>query len=362
MGMAAITAKLPRVLQIQRLPLRVVLITALLSYALQVGAIIQGFPLYGIVGVTILPWILVMAFEYVWKYEHYGFYAFLLAFVLLQLGHLTEHTVQIFQLLATGGDLAHSHGVFGQLDFETVHVVWDSSVWIGLAICLYKFSRNPWLYVAFIFASLHEVEHLYLYTIYNIDKDFYFKGGLTGIMGLNGVIGSPLMRPYLHFFYNFLVVTPMLIAFVRQTEHAYDQYLAKALPDLGEEELVATSSKLERVVAEAGELIVRQDEPSDRFYILTSGEVELVVQTEQGWDRTVEKLQPGQFFGELGILTGRNPASARASKRSELLALDSRSFTELMKSDAKVRGDVEADMRRLHDLKYAAPPPTPAGT
>src|SRR6184192_1136606 len=177
---------LPGVFQVQRLPIRVVLITAAISYLLQIGAILQGYPLYGIVAVTILPWILVFAFEYIWKYEHYGFFAFL-------------------------------------LDFETVHVVWDSSVWLGLAICLYKFSRNRWLYVAFIFASLHEVEHLYLYYIYNTDRTFYLMGGLTGVMGYQGVIGSPLYRPYLHFFYNFMVVTPMLIAFARQTEHAYDQ-------------------------------------------------------------------------------------------------------------------------------------------
>lgn len=359
--MATRMRSLPSVLQVQRLPIRVVLITALISYVLQIGAIIQGYPLYGIVAVTLLPWILVFLFEYVWKYEHYGFYAFLLAFVLLQLGHLGEHTVQIFQLLATHGDLSRSHGVFGQLDFETVHVIWDSSVWLGLAISLYKFSHNRWLYVAFFFASLHEVEHLYLFYIYNFDRPFYFKGGLTGVMGYGGVIGSPLYRPYLHFFYNFLVVAPMLIAFVKQTEHAYDQYLAKALPDLSEKELVATTSRLQRVVAQPGDVIVRQDEPSDRFYILTKGEVELVVQGQEGWERKVDTLQPGRFFGELGILTGRNPATARALTHTELLALDSRSFTELMKSDAKVRQDVDADMRRLHELKYAAQPPAPAG-
>src|SRR5216684_7877676 len=303
---------LPGIFSVQRLPIRIVLITAAISYLLQIGAIIQGYPLYGIVAVTIVPWILVFAFEYIWKYEHYGFFAFLLAFVLLQLGHLGEHTVQIVQLYASGGDLAHSHGVFGQLDFETVHVVWDSSVWVGLAICLYKFSRNRWLYVSFIFASLHEVEHLYLFYIYNTDKTFYFMGGLTGIMGYGGVIGSPLFRPYLHFFYNFLVIAPMLIAFSRQTEHAYDQFLAKALPDLSEKDLVETTNRLQRVVA------------------------------------------------QLGVLTGRNPATARAKTHTELLALDSRSFTELMKSDAKVRADVDASMRRLHDLKYATTGPGPA--
>src|SRR5258708_30476277 len=119
---------LPGVFSVQRLPIRIVLITAAISYILQIGAIIQGYPLYGIVAVTIVPWILVFAFEYIWKYEHYGFFAFLLAFVLLQLGHLGEHTVQIVQLYASGGDLAHSHGGFRQPEFEAVPVGWASSV------------------------------------------------------------------------------------------------------------------------------------------------------------------------------------------------------------------------------------------
>jgi len=74
--------RLPSVFSVQRLPLRVVIITALLSYGLQLGAIIQAQPIYVIVGLTLLPWILVFAFEYIWKYEHYGFFAFLPAFVL----------------------------------------------------------------------------------------------------------------------------------------------------------------------------------------------------------------------------------------------------------------------------------------
>jgi hypothetical protein len=344
--------RLPSVFSAQRVPLRVVVITALLSYGLQMGALIQGYPIYVIVGLTLLPWLLVFAFEYIWKYEHYGFYAFLLAFVLLQLGHLSEHTVQILQLTWTHGNLAKSHGVFGQLDLETVHVIWDSAVWVGLAISLYKFNRNPWLYVAFFFASAHEVEHLYLYYVYTFDKPFYFTGGLAGVLGYGGVIGSPLFRPYLHFFYNFLVVTPMLIAFVRQTTHAYDQYLARALPHLSETELVATTNRLQRVIARPGEVIVSENEPSDRFYIVTEGEVELVIMSEEGWERRVDKLGPSRFFGELGILTGKNPATARATKHTELIALDAHSFTELMKRDAIVREDVEAAMKRLHDLKY----------
>jgi hypothetical protein len=129
--------------------------------------------------------------------------------------------VQVVHVLMFGGDLSRAHGVFGQLDFETVHFVWDSTVWLGLGVLLLRFGNNRWLWIAFAAASLHEVEHIYLFTIYRADPAFYSGGGLTGIMGLRGVIGSPLARPYLHFAYNVCVIVPLLFAFWQQTVRVY---------------------------------------------------------------------------------------------------------------------------------------------
>ena len=76
-----------------------------------------------------------------------------------------EHTVQITQLMFRDGQLAQSHGVFGQLGFETVDFVWDSAIWLSLCLLLRPFAAgNRWLWVAFAAASLHEVEHVYLYS------------------------------------------------------------------------------------------------------------------------------------------------------------------------------------------------------
>jgi len=174
------------------------------------------------VAFALAPWIPLLAAETVWKYEHYGFWAIFGVVVLLQIGHMGEHTVQVTQLLLYRGALAQAHGVFGQLDFETIHFVWDSAIWVVLCFVLTRFGRgNRWLWVAFVAASLHEVEHLYLFWTYRTDPWFYMHGGLAGIMGNGGVIGSPLARPYLHFAYNLIVVVPMLCAFLDQTRHVY---------------------------------------------------------------------------------------------------------------------------------------------
>ena len=189
-----------------------------------VAGFTQRYAMWVPVGLGLLPWIPLVAAEAIWKYEHYGFWAIFGVAVLLQIGHMGEHTVQVTQLLLYDGRLAESHGVFGQLDFETVHFFWDSAIWLILCLVLTRFARgNRWLWVAFAAASLHEVEHLYLFWIYNTNPWFYAHGGLAGIMGNGGLIGSPLARPYLHFAYNFIVVVPMVCAFLDQTRHVYDR-------------------------------------------------------------------------------------------------------------------------------------------
>jgi hypothetical protein len=211
-------------LRLERVPLRAVAIAAASSLTLFVAGLTQGYAMWIFVGLALIPWIPLVAMEAVWKYEHYGFWAIFGVAVLLQVGHIGEHTVQVVQLLIYNGRLAQSHGVFGQLDFETVHFVWDSAVWVLLCVVLARFARgNRWLWLAFAAASVHEVEHLYLFWIYNANPWFYIHGGLAGIMGNGGLIGSPLARPYLHFAYNFIVVVPMVCAFLDQTAHVYDR-------------------------------------------------------------------------------------------------------------------------------------------
>jgi hypothetical protein len=159
------------------------------------------------------PWIPLVALEASHKRARYGVFALFVLMGLLQMLHRVEHSVQVGQLVATSGDLSRSHGIFGQLDFEAVHFVTDSLLWIGLGLLVVSIrERNVWLWIAFIAASLHEVEHLYLFFIHVFDNNFYLAGGFSGVMADNGLIGSPLDRPYLHYTYNLIVFVPMLIA------------------------------------------------------------------------------------------------------------------------------------------------------
>jgi hypothetical protein len=218
------TAGRPGPMRLERVPLRVVAITGAASLTLIVASAMQGYPLWVIALMGLVPWLPVVVLEAAWKYEHYGLWAIFGVIVLLQIGHMGEHTVQVTQLLLFNGQLGQSHGVFGQLDFETVHFFWDSVIWLSLCGLLTRLGRgNRWLWVAFVAASLHEIEHLYLYWMYLTHLGFYNHGGFEGIMGNGGLIGSPLARPYLHFIYNFCVVTPMVLAFWDQSKHVEDR-------------------------------------------------------------------------------------------------------------------------------------------
>ena len=203
----------PRPMGWQAVPRRVVLTAAGVSAGFAFAAIVSGHGLWFIGLSALMPWAPLLVFEAAWKHDVYGAYAIFLAVVFFQTLHMGEHTVQVLQMLMTRGDLAHSHGVFGQLDFETVHFVADTMVWITLGVFLVVFrGQNKWLWVAFAAASLHQIEHFYLFWMYMADRATYAAGGFAGIMGSGGVIGSPLGRPYLHFSYNVIVIVPMLLA------------------------------------------------------------------------------------------------------------------------------------------------------
>ncbi len=225
--------RLPRALHFQRVPRRVLLAAASASVAFAVAAGLSGYPAWLIGAAILLLWIPLGAWEVMWKYEHYGLYAVFVAIVLFQLLHMVEHTVQVMQLLATHGDLEHSHGVFGQLDFELVHFISVTGLWLCLGFLLHVVrGGNRWLWIAFAAACLHEVEHIYLFWLYAGDREFYEHGGFAGIMASGGLIGSPLARAYLHFTYNLLMVVPMAVALWDESTRVCDRFLARSLAPL----------------------------------------------------------------------------------------------------------------------------------
>jgi CRP-like cAMP-binding protein len=71
-----------------------------------------------------------------------------------------------------------------------------------------------------------------------------------------------------------------------------------------------------------GEVVYDAGDPSEQLYVIQSGEVELVRETEAK-QRVVARLGPGDFFGELGLVAGeRRTSRAVAVNTTRLIALD----------------------------------------
>ena len=111
----------------------------------------------------------------------------------------------------------------------------------------------------------------------------------------------------------------------------YDEWMAKALPRLSREVLVKTTQELQSVSFPAGATVFEQGAAADRFYIVESGEVEVIRHSESGEQRVLATLQPGDFFGEIGLLTeARRMAAVRAKTDLKLLTLDFETFKKIV--------------------------------
>jgi CRP-like cAMP-binding protein len=77
----------------------------------------------------------------------------------------------------------------------------------------------------------------------------------------------------------------------------------------------------------AGEVPVRQGEPGDSFYVIKSGRVNVIMEKSPDDTAVVATLGPGNFFGEMSLLTGATrTASIHVMDDAELIVIDKESF------------------------------------
>ena len=98
--------------------------------------------------------------------------------------------------------------------------------------------------------------------------------------------------------------------------------------------LEAAARALEPVPITAGQVVIRQGDPADRFYVIADGTVR-VTQVPDGGGPEVElrTLGTGDVFGEIGILRGSpRTATVTATSDGTLLSLDAAEFLELVGS------------------------------
>ena len=113
---------------------------------------------------------------------------------------------------------------------------------------------------------------------------------------------------------------------------------------------------LDSLRVEAGDVIVRQGAPADKFFIIAEGEVEVI--REDGEDvRHVAVLGRGQLFGEIAILRDTpRTATVRATRPTTLLAMDRDAFRGLVAQSLATTEDFDQILqRRLEELGQLTP-------
>ena len=122
--------------------------------------------------------------------------------------------------------------------------------------------------------------------------------------------------------------------------------MAKALPRLPKQVLVDTTKKLQTTKYSAGQMVFEQGDAPDRFYIVSAGEVEVIRRKLDGSEKILAVLHPGDYFGEIGLLTeARRNASIRAKTDVELLAMSWDDFRKVIESSETSRKDFADIMR-----------------
>lgn len=131
-----------------------------------------------------------------------------------------------------------------------------------------------------------------------------------------------------------------------------DEYLAHLFPAVGEAQLLAAMRKLRPVRYAPGEIIVRQGEAADTFFIVTEGSVDILIPQRTGVELVVASMDKGQYFGEIELLHGgENIATARASLETgvAVAALDRDTFAQLIAASQSA----EAEIHRVADERLA---------
>ncbi len=372
-----------RLLRGRELQFKAVVITALASYGAQLIGILLHWSLSAIALVTILPWIPLISMKVFWTSKHYGFMAVYFVIMLLQAGHVMEHVVQMLQFIfiynpahqcfgfSWYGVCGDAHGVFGELNREIVHFVWDGLILVACVVLRVHFrkSKNIWLTLAVIAATIHQIEHIYLWGNYTFNLPFYLHGGYflgvhimngyaaqNGLLGHDGVVGTliPFLNPILpariplHFIYNVFVFIPMVLAFRQEIRKIYDEWLAKALPELSEEQLIAATAQSQNESFAPGQIIFRQGDLADKFYIITKGQVDISRTAKNGGPEIdVGRLSEGQFFGEIELLgKAERAVTAKAVGPVECLTLNRNVLKEMLASSSEAYKGVDVLLRR----------------
>ncbi len=123
--------------------------------------------------------------------------------------------------------------------------------------------------------------------------------------------------------------------------------------DLPSEAIADLAAHLSSVRFSAGDVILQEGERGDDAYLLRTGEVD-VIQQREGSDRTVARVGPGTFLGEVSVLTGSaRSATARAATPVRAFRVGGDDVRGVVKKYRQVVARLESTMQANHAPRRA---------
>jgi len=99
---------------------------------------------------------------------------------------------------------------------------------------------------------------------------------------------------------------------------------------------------------EEGETVFKQGEEGDALYIVYEGEVRVRVKSGfLSWPKEVARLKPGDFFGEMALLsTEKRTATIDCARPARLFALMAADFDYVLKRNPSFKLEIEKVAQR----------------
>ena len=121
--------------------------------------------------------------------------------------------------------------------------------------------------------------------------------------------------------------------------------------EMDEQEVAGIRAIMQEMKFKPAQVIIREGESGDLFYVITEGRAEIVIHDADGAELILHEAGPGEFFGELSMLT-KEPRSARvrATDNVTTLALKRDDFFEFLRAHTNAAIDVLVELGgRLHE-------------
>jgi uncharacterized membrane protein len=121
--------------------------------------------------------------------------------------------------------------------------------------------------------------------------------------------------------------------------------------EMDEQEVAGIRAIMEEMKFIPGQIIIREGEKGDLFYVVTAGHAQVLIHDADGTEVLLNEVGPGGFFGELSMLTNE-PRAARVRAADELtaLVLERDEFFNFLRSHTHAAIDVMVELGgRLHE-------------